>query len=72
VQGHTDNSGDAAANKKLSEARAMAVMMRLVGKGNINQARLTAEGFGDTQPVADNNTDEGKAKNRRIELKVHN
>ncbi len=72
VQGHTDNSGDAAANKKLSEARAMAVMMRLIGKGSIDQARLTSAGFGQDQPVADNATAEGKAKNRRIELKVHN
>lgn len=72
IHGHTDNTGDAAANQKLSEARAMAVMMRLVGKGGIDQARLIAKGIGQDEPVADNATEEGRAKNRRIELKVHN
>ena len=47
-------------------------MMRLVGKGGIDQARLIAKGIGQDKPVADNATEEGRAKNRRIELKVHN
>jgi outer membrane protein OmpA-like peptidoglycan-associated protein len=70
IYGHTDNAGDADSNLKLSEARAIAIMMRLVGKGNIDQSRLTAKGLGQTEPIADNNTEEGRAQNRRIELKV--
>jgi outer membrane protein OmpA-like peptidoglycan-associated protein len=72
IQGHTDNAGDADANLKLSEARAIAIMMRLVGKGNIAQDRLTAKGFGQTEPIASNNSEEGRAQNRRIELKISN
>lgn len=67
VNGHTDNSGDAAHNQSLSEGRAKAVVAALTAQG-IDAARLSAKGFGDTQPVADNGTDEGKAKNRRVEL----
>lgn len=67
VNGHTDNSGDAAHNQQLSEGRARAVVALLTGKG-IEAARLTAAGFGSAQPVADNGTEEGKAKNRRVEL----
>jgi outer membrane protein OmpA-like peptidoglycan-associated protein len=67
VNGHTDDTGDAAHNQQLSEGRAKAVVALLTGKG-IDAARLSAEGFGSAQPVADNGTDEGKAKNRRVEL----
>jgi len=67
VNGHTDDSGDAAHNQRLSEGRAKAVVALLAGKG-IEASRLTAAGFGSTQPVADNGTQEGKAKNRRVEL----
>ena len=67
VNGHTDNSGDAAHNKRLSEGRAQAVVKAIVGNG-IDAARLEAKGFGDTQPVATNDTDAGKAQNRRVEL----
>jgi outer membrane protein OmpA-like peptidoglycan-associated protein len=67
IAGHTDNVGDAAANQKLSEARAAAVVAALSSRG-IPAARLTAKGYGATQPVADNRTDDGRAKNRRVEL----
>lgn len=67
IEGHTDNVGNAAANRKLSEARAGAVKAWLVGKG-VKADRLAAAGFGDTKPAADNGTEEGRAKNRRVEL----
>jgi OOP family OmpA-OmpF porin len=67
VEGHTDNQGNAAANQTLSDKRAQAVVAWLTGKG-INASRLTAKGFGATKPVADNGTDDGRAKNRRVEL----
>lgn len=67
VNGHTDNSGDAAHNQALSEGRAKAVVAALAAKG-IDASRLVAKGHGDTQPVADNGSEQGKAKNRRVEL----
>jgi outer membrane protein OmpA-like peptidoglycan-associated protein len=67
VEGHTDNQGNAAANQALSEKRAQAVVAWLTGKG-ISASRLTAKGFGATKPVADNGTEDGRAKNRRVEL----
>jgi outer membrane protein OmpA-like peptidoglycan-associated protein len=67
INGHTDNTGDAAANKTLSQARAASVMGRLIAKG-IDGARLSASGIGSDQAVADNATEEGRAQNRRIEL----
>lgn len=69
ISGHTDNVGKPEDNLVLSDNRAQAVVRYLVGKG-INQARLSAKGFGATQPVADNNTEEGRAQNRRTEMKV--
>ncbi len=69
ISGHTDNSGKPADNIRLSEDRARSVTTYLITKG-IAPARLSSKGWGDTQPVADNNTPEGKAKNRRTELKV--
>jgi OOP family OmpA-OmpF porin len=67
VAGHTDNVGAADANQKLSEARADAVVKALASRG-IAAARLTAKGYGATQPVADNRTEDGRGKNRRVEL----
>jgi OmpA-OmpF porin, OOP family len=69
IGGYTDNTGDADANQRLSEARAMNVMQELVGLG-VLQSRLDAKGFGPEHPVADNSTEEGRAKNRRISLRV--
>ncbi|MBI5522264.1 MAG: OmpA family protein [Desulfarculus sp.] len=67
VEGHTDNVGKPQDNQALSQARAKAVMEALIAKG-IEAGRLEARGFGDSKPVADNRSDEGRAKNRRVEL----
>ena len=69
IQGHTDNTGNSAYNMKLSDKRAAAVKAYLVSKG-IAADRLEAKGYGDTMPVADNSTAEGRNANRRIEFKV--
>jgi outer membrane protein OmpA-like peptidoglycan-associated protein len=67
IEGHTDNVGSRAANQRLSEARASAVVDWLVAHG-VDKSRLTAQGFADAKPVEDNGTEEGRAKNRRVEL----
>ncbi len=67
IVGHTDNVGDKNKNLTLSSKRASAVKMELVKKG-INPSRLSTEGKGDSQPVADNNSEAGKAQNRRVEF----
>jgi K(+)-stimulated pyrophosphate-energized sodium pump len=67
--GYTDNTGDANANLKLSADRASAVAAELVKMG-IDNVRLDAEGYGDQYPVGDNATEEGRAKNRRISIRV--
>jgi OmpA-OmpF porin, OOP family len=67
IEGHTDNQGNAAANQALSEKRAQAVVSWLTAHG-IAVARLSAKGLGQTQPVSDNSTEDGRAKNRRVEL----
>jgi OmpA-OmpF porin, OOP family len=64
IEGHTDNVGKPADNEVLSEKRAMAVARWLVAK-NVACKRLLPVGFGDTKPIADNNTEEGRAQNRR-------
>jgi len=69
VEGHTDNVGTAAANKKLSEQRASAVLQYLVDRG-VDKKRLKSIGYGLEKPVADNSTKEGQAKNRRVELVI--
>jgi outer membrane protein OmpA-like peptidoglycan-associated protein len=67
IEGHTDNVGGKDANLKLSQARADAVRAWLTSHG-IAASRLTTQGLGDSKPVADNATDDGKAKNRRVAL----
>ncbi|HRX28268.1 MAG TPA: OmpA family protein [Saprospiraceae bacterium] len=69
IRGYTDNVGDPAANVTLSSARAMAVKARLMGDG-IADGRIGTKGFGEANPVASNDTEEGKAQNRRIEVVV--
>ena len=69
IEGHTDNAGNDEANMKLSENRAAAVKAYLVKKG-ISEDRISSEGFGETMPIADNNTAAGRTKNRRVEIKV--
>ena len=69
IGGHTDNQGSAAHNQQLSENRAQSVMQYLVDKG-ISADRLSANGYGQDNPVADNDTESGRAKNRRTEVKV--
>lgn len=71
INGHTDNAGTPADNMKLSNNRANEVVRYLVSKG-IMASRLSAKGWGETQPIATNNTEEGRAKNRRTEMKVLN
>ena len=68
VSGHTDSTGSAAYNLKLSDKRAKAVMDYLISKG-VNPANLTEKGYGLTEPIADNKTAEGRAQNRRVGLR---
>lgn len=67
VEGHTDSTGNAASNQTLSEARSAAIVTKLVEMG-ISADRLTSSGKGQNNPIADNGTDEGRAKNRRVEF----
>jgi outer membrane protein OmpA-like peptidoglycan-associated protein/uncharacterized protein YidB (DUF937 family) len=69
VGGHTDNTGDAASNLQLSQQRADAVRNYLIQQG-VNPDALVAKGYGDSKPVASNDTEEGKFRNRRIEFSV--
>ncbi len=69
IGGHTDSRGKDEYNLRLSQERASAVLSYLVSKG-IDSSQLTAVGYGESQPIADNETEEGLAKNRRIEFKV--
>ncbi|HXB39949.1 MAG TPA: OmpA family protein [Bacteroidia bacterium] len=68
INGHSDNTGSKRKNLRLSEERARAVFEYLIGKGVQN--KMYYKGFGDTMPVADNSTDEGKQKNRRVEFEI--
>jgi len=67
IEGHTDNVGTPATNKTLSENRATAVKNALITKGT-DKSRLLSKGFGQDVPIADNRTEDGKAKNRRVEI----
>jgi OOP family OmpA-OmpF porin len=69
IQGHTDSNGSAAYNMQLGEGRATSVRDYLVSQG-IDASRMTVKSFGETEPVADNGTPEGRAENRRVVLKV--
>lgn len=69
VEGHTDNVGNAEHNIKLSQQRAEAIVNYLTEKG-IEPSRLQAKGYGFSKPIADNNTEEGRAMNRRTEIKI--
>ena len=69
VYGHTDSTGSDAYNQTLSERRAVAVADYLVSRG-VEGARLETLGYGETQPIASNDTVEGRAQNRRVEIKI--
>jgi len=69
ISGHTDNVGSYRANLKLSEARAKSVVDYLVGQG-IDKKRLEYKGYSFNEPIADNNTEEGRSQNRRVEFKI--
>jgi len=69
IGGHTDNTGSTTYNQELSQKRARAVVEYLTGHG-VDPRNLKARGYGDTQPVGDNATEEGRARNRRTELKI--
>ncbi len=69
VEGHTDNMGDDGFNLQLSRDRAAEVMAYLIDQG-VDAGRLSSEGYGDAQPIADNDTEEGRAANRRVEFRI--
>ncbi|MFK7902443.1 MAG: OmpA family protein [Nitratireductor sp.] len=69
IDGHTDSSGDANYNQQLSERRAVSVGQYLQGKGT-DPRRLLVVGFGETRPIASNDTEQGKSQNRRVEVRI--
>jgi outer membrane protein OmpA-like peptidoglycan-associated protein len=71
IDGHTDNTGSDELNQKLSESRANSVKQYLI-KNGISDSRITTTGYGETKPIADNNTAAGRAKNRRVEMTLKN
>jgi outer membrane protein OmpA-like peptidoglycan-associated protein len=72
VAGHTDSQGDEAYNQDLSQRRAQAVLDYLLGKFPLTAEQFSVKGYGESAPIADNGTKEGRAQNRRVELKVLN
>jgi outer membrane protein OmpA-like peptidoglycan-associated protein len=70
IEGHASAEGEANHNRTLSDARAKSVMTYLTTKGGVDASRLTAQGFGSDKPLADNNTEEGRVKNRRVEFNI--
>jgi len=69
IEGHTDNTGKKDKNQQLSEARAKSVVSLLESQG-VQNARLTSKGFGDSVPVGDNGTDDGRQQNRRVQVQI--
>jgi outer membrane protein OmpA-like peptidoglycan-associated protein len=69
IEGHTDSTGTAAVNNKLSEQRAQSVVSFLQKQGVAN-ARMQSKGYGETMPIGDNKTEEGRAQNRRVQIKI--
>ena len=69
IQGHTDSDGSESYNQDLSDRRAASVLNFLVSTG-IDSKRLSSKGYGESVPIADNKSEEGKAANRRIEFKI--
>lgn len=69
VEGHTDDRGPAAFNQQLSEKRAQAVKQELIANG-VNASVIKTVGYGESRPVADNNSRDGRAKNRRVDVKI--
>ena len=70
IGGHTDSLGSEKANQKISEKRAESVKKYLMDKFNIPGDRMTFKGYGGKKPIADNGTKEGRAKNRRVEIRI--
>ena len=70
VDCHTDNVGGSSNNQTLSRARARKIRKYLTNAG-ISKSRITIEGFGDTQPIESNDTEDGRAKNRRVEIRLN-
>jgi OOP family OmpA-OmpF porin len=70
IEGHTDNRGSDAYNQKLSEKRTQAVANYLIEKGAVKKANISAVGYGESKPVADNKTAKGRAENRRAEILI--
>ena len=69
IAGHTDSDGSENFNQKLSEGRAQSAVNYLISKG-ISELRLVAKGYGETVPLEDNDSEEHKSQNRRVELKI--
>ncbi len=70
VEGHASSEGDAAVNQSLSETRAEAVKEHLVARGKVSEGVLESKGYGASKPIADNETEEGREQNRRVELNI--
>lgn len=70
IEGHASAEGSDAKNQKLSENRAKSVMKFLSGEGGVDKGILSAKGYGETRPIADNETEEGREKNRRVEFTI--
>jgi len=70
IGGHTDSAGTDKANQKIAEKRALSAKKYLQDKYNIPENRMTVKSYGGSKPIADNKTQEGRAKNRRVEFKA--